>query len=187
MAHYNTIFSQMLKLVSRHEFESLAKQHYCGRRLRKTSRWAQFVALSMAQLSGRSSLRDIVASLASQSHRLYHLGSVVLARSSLSRLNNDKPYGLYEALFSRLLSRCQSKPAKHGFRFNNPLYSLDASVIDLCLSVFDWAQFRSTKGAIKLHVGLNHSGYLPEFVHMTEGACSDIAIGRTVSFPAGST
>jgi putative transposase len=101
-------------------------------------------------------------------------------------MNEDKPYALYEALFGRLLARCQSKAPKHSFRFKNPLYSLDASTIDLCLSVFPWAQFRSTKGAVKLHVGLNHNGYLPEFVTITDGKDADITVGRTLNFPKGS-
>ena len=107
-------------------------------------------------------------------------------RPYLSRINEDKPYSLYEALFAHLLNRCQSKTSGHDFRFNNPLYSLDASTIDLCLSVFPWADFRKTKGAIKLHVGLNHDGYLPEFLTVSEGKCADVTMGRTMSFPKGS-
>jgi putative transposase len=142
--------------------------------------------MAMAQLAGRISLRDIVDNLCSQSHRLYHLGSAKLSRSNLSRINEDKPYTLYEALFGQLLSRCQGKAPGHDFRFKNPLYSLDASTIDLCLSVFPWADFRTTKGAIKLHVGLNHAGYLPEFVTVTDGKTHDVTIGRTLGFPRGS-
>jgi len=186
MAHCNTIFSQILKLVPRHEFESLANRHHRGRSFRTASRWSQFVSLAMAQLSGRNSLRDIVENMSSQAHRLYHLGSAKLSRSNLSRINEDKPYTLYEALFGKLLSRCQGRTPGHDFRFKNPLYSLDASTIDLCLSAFPWADFRATKGAIKLHVGLNHNGYLPEFVTVTEGKVHDVTIGRTLTFPPGS-
>lgn len=186
MAHCNTIFSQILKLVPRHEFETLANQHHRGRSFRTASRWSQFVTLAMAQLSGRNSLRDIVDNMSAQAHRLYHLGSAKLSRSNLSRINEDKPYTLYEALFRRLLNRCQSMAPGHHFRFKNPLYSLDASTIDLCLSVFPWADFRSTKGAVKLHVGLNHKGYLPEFITITEGKTADITVGRTLEFPKGS-
>jgi len=186
MAHNNTVFSQLLKLVSRHEFETLAKRHHSGRSFRKASRWSQFVTLALAQLTGRDSLRDITDTQSAQAHRLYHLGSAKLSRSNLSRINENKPYALYEALFGRLLARCQNKAPNHSFRFKNPLYSLDASTIDLCLSVFPWAKFRSTKGAVKLHVGLNHSGYLPEFVTITDGKDSDITIGRTLNFPRGS-
>ena len=125
--------------------------------------------MAMGQLSGRNSLRDVVANLSAQAHRLYHLGSAKVSRSNLSRINECKPYTLYEALFGKLLHRCQAMAPGHGFRFRNKLYSLDASTIDLCLSVFPWANFRRTKGAIKLHVGLDHDGYLPEFVTLTEG------------------
>lgn len=186
MSHYNTVFSQLLKLIPRHEFETLAKQHHTGRSFRTASRWSQFVTLSMAQLSGRNSLRDIVENISAQAHRLYHLGSAKLSRSNLSRINDSKPYALYEALFGKLLSRCQGIVPGHTFRFNNPLYSLDTSTIDLCLAVFPWADFRTTKGAVKLHVGLNHAGYLPEFVTLTEGKKHDVTVGRTLEFPKGS-
>ena len=186
MVHCNTVLSQILKIVPRHEFETLAQQHHSGRKFRSASRWSQFVTMTMAQLTGRSSLRDIVDNLSAQAHRLYHLGSAKLSRSNLSRINEDKPHTLYEALFGKLLHRCQGMNGGHNFRFDNPLYSLDASTIDLCLSVFPWADFRTTKGAIKLHVGLNHDGYLPEFVTITEGKTHDVTIGRTLQFPRGS-
>ena len=93
---------------------------------------------------------------------------------------------MYEALFEKLLSRCRGITPGHNFRFKNLLYSLDASTIDLCLSAFPWADFRSTKGAVKLHVGLNHHGYLPEFAVITEGTVSDVEVGRTLAFPKGS-
>tara|TARA_R110001592_G_scaffold357716_1_gene661376 strand:- start:223 stop:1374 length:1152 start_codon:yes stop_codon:yes gene_type:complete len=186
MAHCNTILSQILKLVPRHEFETLAKQHHSGSSFRAASRWSQFVSLTMAQLSGRNSLRDIVDNMSAQMHRLYHLGSAKLSRSNLSRINEDKPYALYEALFGKLLTRCQGMAPDHNFKFIHPLYSLDASTIDLCLSAFPWADFRTTKGAVKLHVGLNHAGYLPEFVTITEGKKHDVTVGRMLNFPKGS-
>jgi len=186
MAHYNTVFSQLLKLIPRHEFETLAKLHHSGRSFRSASRWSQFVTMAMGQLSGRNSLRDIVENISAQTHRLYHLGSARLSRSNLSRINENKPFALYEALFEKLLKRCQGVVPGHQFRFKNPLYSLDASTIDLCLSVFPWAKFRTTKGAVKLHVGLNHAGYLPEFVTLTEGRKHDVTVGRILKFPKGS-
>ena len=186
MAHCNTIFSQILKLIPRHEFETLANDHHSGRVFRTASRWSQFVTLAMAQLAGRKSLRDIVENVSAQAHRLYHLGSAKLTRSNLSRINENKPYTLYESLAGKLLGRCQGMTPGHNFRFKNPLYSLDASTIDLCLSVFPWASFRTTKSAVKLHVGLNHDGYLPEFVSITDGKTSDVEMGRALQFPQGS-
>ena len=186
MAHCNTVLSQLLKWVPRHEFETLAKRHHSGRSFRSASRWAQFVGLFMAQVTGRDSLRDIVDNLGAQAHRLYHLGAAKLSRTNLARINKDKPYTLYEELFKKLLQRCQGVAPCHKFRFKNLLYSLDATTIKLCLSAFPWADFRTTKGAVKVHVGLNHSGCLPEFVTITDGKTSDLAIARTLHFPKGS-
>lgn len=186
MAHHNTVFSQLLKLVPRHEFETLANQHHEGRRLRKMTRWSQFVAMALAQLSGRSSLRDVVSNLTAQTAKLYHLGTALVSRSSLARVNEQQPCTLYEALFAKLLARCQGRAPRHGFRFKNKLYSLDASTIDLCLSVFPWARFRTTKGAVKLHVGLDHDGLLPAFLNITDGKTHDITAARAVRLPKGS-
>ena len=186
MAHHNTVFAQMLKFIPRHEFESLAHQHHSGRRLRKMTRWTQFVAMATAQLSGRHSLRDVASNMAAQARKLYHLGMSAVNRSSLSRVNASQPYQLYEALFAKLLARCQSRAPKHNFRFKNKLYSLDASTIDLCLKVFPWAKFRATKGAVKLHVGLDHEGLLPAFVAITDGKTHDLTATRALKLPSGS-
>ncbi|WP_192959159.1 IS4 family transposase [Shewanella sp. FDAARGOS_354] len=186
VSHNNTVIHQLLRFIPRHEFESLAKQHHKGRSFRTASRWSQFVTLTIAQLAGRSSLRDIVENMTAQLHRLYHIGTVKLSRTTLARINEDKPYALYEALFGRVLARCQAVSPKHNFRFKNALFSLDATTIDLCLSAFPWAEFRSTKGAIKLHVGLNHNGYLPEFITITDGKTHDITAARALKLPPGS-
>ena len=186
MAHHNTVFSQILKLVPRHEFESLARKHHQGRKLRKMTRWSQFVSLGLAQLAGRASLRDVVSNLKAQAGKLYHLGCGEVNRSSLARINEQQPHSLYEALFGKLLARCQALGPRHRFRFKNKLYSLDASTIDLCLSVFPWAKFRTTKGAVKLHVGLDHDGYLPAFVQITEGRVHEVNLARKLDLPGGS-
>ena len=142
--------------------------------------------MSLAKLSSRSSLRDIVENVSAQEHRLYHLGSTKLSRANLSRINEDKPYELYEALFGKLLKRCQKQVPGHGFRFKNELYSLDASTIDLCLSVFPWARFRKKRGAIKLHGGMNHRVNTTEFVTITDEKQHDVTEGRRINFPVGS-
>lgn len=186
MAHANTIISQILKFVPRHEFDDLAKEHHKGRAFRSASRWSQFAAMIIAQLSGRKSLRDIEENMAAQRRRLYHLGCTSLARSTLSRLNSNQPHALYEKLFAKLLHRCRSAAPGHKFRFKAPMYSLDSTSISLCLSMFPWARSLSSKGGIKLHVLLNHQGHLPEYVLMTEGKCQDIMAARSMKFPKGS-
>ena len=186
MAHNNTVFAQVLKLVPRHEFESLARKHKSGRMARSMTRWGQFVAMGMAQLTGRCSLRDIVSNLAVQSCKLYHLGVDLVTRSSLARVNAEKPWEMYEELHGRLLERCQAKAPGHGHRFKAKLYSLDSTTVNLCLSAFPWAKFRRTKGAVKVHVGLDHQGYLPSFVRVTDGKTSDIVAARALTLPPGS-
>ena len=187
MAHNTTVFRQLLDLLPRHEFDAEARQHQEGQRLRVMSRWAQFVALGLGQLGGLQSLRDIVGNLRAQPHKLYHLGvRAFVSRSSLARVNAQQPYTLYEALFGRLLARCQQRAPRHGFRFKNKLYAVDASTIDLCLAAFPWASFRRTKGAIKLHVGVDLAGHLPTFISVTDGKTGDVTVARTWTFPAGS-
>jgi len=186
MAHNGTVLAQFLELVPRHEFESVAKRHHKGRRLRSMTRWNQFVAMAVGQLAGRCSLRDIVSNLSAQGRKLYHLGVGAVARSSLARVNETQPHTLYEELFGRLLARCRTAAPGHGFRFRNPLYSLDATTVDLCLAVFPWAKFRRAKGAVKLHLGLDHSGFLPAFARVTDGKTADIEAARALRLPTGS-
>ena len=138
-------------MLPRHEFDAAARQHQEGQRLRVMSRWAQFVALGLGQLGGLQSLRDIVGNLRAQPHKLYHLGvRAFVSRSSLARVNAQQPYTLYEALFGRLLARCQQRAPRHGFRFKNKLFAVDASTIDLCLAAFPWASFRRTADGTSL-------------------------------------
>ncbi|VAW74546.1 Transposase, GSU2180 family [hydrothermal vent metagenome] len=186
MAHNNTIFAQLLKFVSRHEFEGMTKSHHVGRKLRKTSRWSQFVALCLGQLSGRHSLRDIESNMNAQANRLYHLGAKPVPRTSLARLNETQPASLYESLFAKLYAKCKSFSPSHKFRFTNKLYSLDASLIDLSLRIFPWAHLALGKSAMKLHVSLDHNGYIPNFATITGGKVSDIAVGRTLYYSKGS-
>jgi Domain of unknown function (DUF4372)/Transposase DDE domain len=186
LSHHNTAFHQLLKPVSRHEFESLAKQHHIGQKLRSASRWDQFIGMTMSQVSGRQSLRDIESNLESQQHKLYHLGAKPIARSTLARVNEKQPAELYQSLFYRLLNRCKSQPGKHKFRFKNPLYSLDASAIDLSMRVFPWAAHREDTCNVKLSVGLNHGTQVLEFVALSDGNENDLIQGRRFGFPRGS-
>lgn len=186
MSHNNTAFHQLLSPLSRHDFERLAKEHHLGQKLRSASRWDQFVGMSMSQLSGRQSLRDIQSNLEAQQDKLYHLGAKPIARSTLARLNEKQPASLYQALFYKLLNRCKQQPGTHKFRFKNPLYSLDASAIDLSLKLFPWAAHRADTANIKLSVGLNHATVMPEFVSLSDGNENDMVAGRKFAFPKGS-
>ena len=96
------------------------------------------------------------------------------SRATLARVNEHQPYKLYKELFFSLLKQCQAYAPQNRFKFKGKLYLLDATTIDLCLAVFPWAQFRKTKGAVKLHFGLDADGYLPAFMDMTNGKVHEI-------------
>ncbi len=187
MAHSSTILSQLTALFSRHDFETLAKVYHTGQRFRSFNRWSQFLAMMVAQLSGRKSLRDLVSNLGAQQRRIYHLGMRQTSRATLARVNEKQPYELYKELFFTLLKRCQVYAPQNRFKFKGKLYLLDATTIDLCLAIFPWARFRKTKGAVKLHFGLDADGYLPAFMDMTTGKVHESAWAKALNLPAGST
>jgi hypothetical protein len=136
------------------------------------------------------SLREICGGLASCEGKLKHLGvSDSPKRSTLAYANAHRPWSLYQTVFEQLLGKCQTAMAgrctRKKFRFKNKLVSLDASVIEMSLSLFDWAHFRRTKGAVKLHLLLDHDGYLPSLAVVTDGKTSDIKVARRLRFEAG--
>jgi hypothetical protein len=187
MAHYNTILNQLTAIFPRHDFEKLAKSHHIGQKFRSYSRWSQFLAMTIAQLAGLKSLRDIQDTLIAQGKRIYHLGMKKTSRATLARVNEKQPHELYKTLFYRMLHRCSEFAPKHRFKFKGKIFLLDATTIDLCLSVFPWAKFRQKKGAIKLHFGLDADGFLPAFVDMTDGKFHEVNWARQLqNIPAGS-
>ena len=186
MPHSSTVLSQILKLVPRHEFDKLTKQHDGSRRSDAFNRWTQFVALSVNHLAGRSSLRDIESTMDSQKHLRYHLGSHSVSRSALSRANQTLSPKFFESFFTTLYQRCAKGSAKHKFRFKRKLFSLDASLIDVSLKVFPNAEYNHMKGAYKLHVGLDHDGLIPAFAAITSGKTGDTQQARLMNFQKGS-
>jgi len=186
VAHHNTILRQIAAFLPRHEFDSLAKDHHLGQKFRSFTRWTQFMVMFIGQLSGRKSLRDIVMNVGAQANKLYHLGIRPCSRATLARVNERQPPSLYEAVFFKLLERCRQFAPGHRFKFKNKLYLLDATTIDLCLSLFPWAKFRKTKGAVKLHVGLDADGYLPTFVSFTDGKGHESQWAKALTLPRGS-
>lgn len=186
MAHNSTVFSQLLKFVPRHEFSTLEKQYDGKRRQGAMRRWTQFIAMAGAQLTGRSSLRDIETTLSRQSHIQYHLGAAPVKKSTLSRANQYLPSEFFQALFGKLYARCQNHSPKHTFRFKNKLFSLDASLLDVSLKVFPNAEYNRMKAAYKLHLGLDHDGLIPAFAAVTPGKVGDQTEARLMNFPKGS-
>jgi len=186
MSHHNIVLSQLLRLVPRHEFERLAEQHDGKRRQGSMKRWTQFVALSVGQLGGRSSLRDIESSLAAQPSHRYHLGSQSVSRSALGRANERLDFSFYEALFARLYQQASRRAPRHGFALPEKLFSLDASLIDVSMKLFPQANYNRMKAAFKLHLGLDHDGLIPAVATITSGKTAEIDQARLLRFPPGS-
>jgi Transposase DDE domain len=139
------------------------------------------------QLGRAQSLREIEHGLASAEGRLQQLGVDSAAkRTTLAYANAHRPWQLYQDVFQNLYGRCHAIAPKHKFRFRSPLLSLDASTIDLCAAIFDWAKYKRTKGAVKLHLLLDHDGHLPRYAVITEGKTSDIEVARQLELPSGS-
>ncbi len=150
MAHCNTILHQMLEFILRWEFEKLVKKYQGNRRVRNFSCWALLVCHLYAQLALQISLLDLETTIRSKLRKLVHLGISHFSRSTMAEANERRPYQIYEELFFRMYQRCQNRAPGHKFRFKHKLYTLDATTVELCLSVFRWAKFRKTKGALKI-------------------------------------
>jgi len=189
MVRFGSIFSQLLNVFSRPDFERSVKDHQAQRYSKGFSSWHQFVSMLFCHLAQAKSLREICNGLACCEGKLRHLGVPdAPSRSTLSYANHHRPWELYESVFYQLLDRCKlAAPGKpKRFRFRNKLLSLDSSTIDLCLSLFPWAKFRQTKGAIKLHLLLDHDGYLPTWAWITEGKKHDVKAAQGLHLPKGS-
>jgi hypothetical protein len=188
MNRFSSIFGQILQLFSRREFFEIVRETQAEKGAKGFSCWDQFVAMLFCQLGQAHSLREICGGLASCFGKAKHLGlQSAPKRSTLSYANEHRPWQLYEMVFYQLLGKClQLDFGKRRFRFKNKLFSLDATVIELCASLFDWARFRQTKGAVKLHLLLDHDGYLPVFAHITDGKVHEVKVARAMNFPPGS-
>ncbi len=189
MNKFSSIFGQILQIFDKRDFLLAVRDTNAERCAKGFTCWDQFVAMLFCQLGQAHSLREICGGLATCLGKLKHLGvDDAPKRSTLSYANEHRPWQLYQCMFYHLLERCRSvaKMQKRKFRFKNKLFSLDATVIELCLSLFDWATFRQTKGAVKLHLLLDHDGYLPVFATVTEGDVHEINIARKLIFPKGS-
>jgi len=186
MNPFSSIFSQLLQLFPRLEFQHWVTITQAERYAKGFPCWSQFVSMLFCQLGRAHSLREITGGLRSCEGKLKHLGITAPSHSTLAYANGHRPWELYEQIFLQLFERFHIQVAgKRKFRFKNKLISMDSSTIDLCLEMFDWAKFRQTKGAIKLHLLLDHDGYLPSFAIITEGNVSDVRVARQFHFDPG--
>jgi hypothetical protein len=183
-----SIFSQLLLFFPRPEFHQAVRESQAERHARGFDCWTQFIAMLFCQLGNAKSLREICGGLAASEGKLKHLGvQKAPKRSTLAYANEHRPWQLYQRVFEQMFEKCQGVASgqRRKFRFRNPLLSIDSTVIDLCLSVFDWAAYQREKGAAKLHLVLDHAGHLPRFAVLTEGKASDLAMARLMQFLRG--
>ena len=185
MYYSNTIFGQLLTFLPRHKLRSLVGQHAVERYVKKVTAWNHLVVLLYAQASGQDSLRSLENSLKVHSGAWHHLGIKSVSRSSIARVNNTRDPIVFEKLFYEVLTDCKQITAHRTFTFDNPLYSLDATVVNLCLGLFDWAKYQSTKGALKIHTVIDNRTTLPTVLSITDGKTADItgAKGLALNLP----
>lgn len=188
MNKFNSIFGQILQIFPHQDFVRAVRETRAEKGVKGFSCWGQFVAMVFCQLGQAHSLREICGGLATCLGKLKHLGvDAAPKRSTLAYANEHRPWQLYQKVFYQLLAKCRVLArGKKPFRFKNRLFSLDATLIELCVTLFDWAKYRQTKGAVKLHLLLDHEGYLPVFASITEGNVHEVNMAHTLKFPKGS-
>lgn len=184
------VFSQIMSLISHKQFQTLVSRHDGDYKVKDFTCWKQFLCMAFGQLTHRESLSDTMLCLKANSGKLYHLGiGAVVVKSTLTKANENRPYRIYEDLAMLLI-----KEAKQLYVGDNDLevplsdnvFAIDATTIDLCLSVFHWATFRSTKGGIKLHIQLDLKTAIPEFIFFSTAAVHEVNVLDVISFEANS-
>lgn len=183
------VFAQLLDFVPYSHFEHLVDRYAANHGIRHFSAWSQLLCMIYSQFTRREGLRDLVACLNSQRSKLYHIGiRGKISRSTLADANERRDWRLFEALGHRLIAVAVELYHEEGsgLGLKEPLYAMDSTTIDLCLSLFPWADFRSTKAAVKAHTIIDLRGAIPVFVHITSGKVHDVNILDLIHWPAGS-
>jgi NAD(P)-dependent dehydrogenase (short-subunit alcohol dehydrogenase family) len=184
-----TLFAQIMEFVPWTSFARIVQRHGGNSGVRTLSCAEQFRAMAFAQLTWRESLRDIESCLSANASKLYAMGfRSAVKRSTLADANESRDWRIWSDLAAVLIRRARKLYAGDsvlGVELDNTVYALDSSTIDLCLSLFDWAPFRSTKAAVKLHTLLDLRGAIPAFIHISDGKLHDVNVLDLLVFEAG--
>jgi Domain of unknown function (DUF4372)/Transposase DDE domain len=184
------VFSQIVGLISYKQFQTIVNRHFGDYKVRDFSCWKQFLCMAFGQLTHRESISDTILCLKANANKMYHFGiGDVVAVSTITRANENRSYIIYEELAMLLI-----KEAKQLYIDDDDLevplksnvFAIDATTIDLCLSAFYWAAFRSTKGGIKLHTQLDLKTSIPEFILFSNAAVHDVNVLDVITFEANS-
>ena len=173
----HTVFRQLLQMLPRHEFDLCVRRYRGNYRSRSFSTFDQFLCLAYAQMTGRESLRDIETCLNSHREKLYHIGfRGSVSRSTLADANERRDWRIFQDFGQALIRVAQRlyQDEPLALELSQPLYAFDSTTIDLCLSLFPWAEFRKTKAAVKMHTLIDLRGTIPTFVTITTGKVHDV-------------
>jgi len=187
MIQPTSLFAQILTLVKRAEFNRIVDQYGAEFDSKGFSSWTQFTSMLFGQFARCESLREISYGLKTLNGKLAHLGiSDAPSRSTLAYANEHRPWQVFRDVFFHVRKQCEeiASQQKRKFRFHNPVESMDATLIPVCLSAFDWAHYRRSKGAVKLHMLLSHQGYLPKWATITSGKIHEVRVLKTLVFEA---
>ncbi len=182
------IFAQLMDFAPYYDFQQCVQRYQGNKWVQNFSCWEQFLAMSFAQLTARRSLRDVENALGAQRHKLYHMGfGFPVKRATLAVANQNRDYRIYQDFAHSLIDIALPLYAEEdlGLDLKQTVYALDSTTIDLCLSLFPWAEFRRTKGAVKLHTLLDLQGSVPVFIDITSGKVHDVNILDRLSFSPG--
>lgn len=182
------IFSQLIGYLPLHTFRRLVQKYQGDNYVKTFSCLDQYLCMVFAQLTYRESLRDIEVCLTAQQQKLYHMGiRGTVSRSTLADANEKRDWRIYADFAHSLITVARDLYANDdfGLELKETIYALDASTIDLCLSVFPWAHFRQTKGAVKLHTLLDLRGNIPTFIHISDGKMGDVNVLDQLILEAG--
>jgi hypothetical protein len=189
-----TVFEQLIKLISRSDFEASVSRHRGNHGVRELDCWTWFGSLLFSQLTGHDSIRAMERVFCQGNGRMRRLGFSTVCRSTFSDANRVRPLEILEETLQSLLKRARFYCPKfsHGFRFQGPLFALDSSTIELCLSLSPWAHYSRNQvvgqAGVKLHTAIDLAGNLPEFSVITEAQAHDLRVAKTTfQFPKGST
>jgi len=184
------VFSQLMGLISHKKFNTLVTRHKGDYKVKDFSCWKQYLCMAFGQLTHRESLSDTILCLKANADKMYHLGiGEVVAKSTLSTANENRSYLIYEQLAMVLITEAKQLYLKDNdldFHLQGNVFAIDATTIDLCLSTFYWATFRSTKGGIKLHTQIDLKTSIPEFILFSNASVHDVNVPDIISFEANS-
>ncbi len=185
-----SLFSQILGLIDRNMFYTIVNKYKADKYNKGINSWTHVVSMLFMQLANANSLRDISNGLRSATGNLNHLGiKKAPSKSTMSYINEHRTYKIFMDLYFKLLERYEpslQRRRKYARRIKRQIFIMDASIIPLCLSLFDWAKYRTTKGALKLHAVLDYNTGLPNYAIMTDGKTHDITAAKDIYFPSGS-